>query len=85
MQCFEGDDDGYLAWRSAHLHDGYILNIDEKKHGGTFLHRANCAKLEVPIRKGWNLTRYRKCCSTSEASLREKMRKYPGATAHGCV
>jgi hypothetical protein len=70
---FSSRDEEYAIWRSAHLDDGFIVNVVESDRSETRIHRAGCHTLQIPIDKGQDLTGpYPKLCSTDLAELRRE-------------
>lgn len=83
---FSHDDGAYLAWRRKHLHDGFVVNVDDTKPGGTRLHKTDCSFLQVPIDAGWSLTgSYRKVCSTDLPELGPIWQRNGGRKCSRCT
>jgi hypothetical protein len=72
VAMFVDDDAGYVAWRDAHLEDGFVLNDDLGDGRGAKLHRASCSHLGRVLREGdAPRTRHPKWCAQSVGPLRE--------------
>lgn len=81
-QSFRHRDGDYLAWRAAHLADGYIANLVEGNPTESRLHRASCHTLQLPIDRGLDLTGpYPKVCGTDLDELRSATGR-PRACGH---
>jgi hypothetical protein len=68
---FSDDDEGYLAWVSAHP-EGFVLNIRCKADPSyVVLHRASCGSISGKQARGaFTHRNYRKVCADSIVALR---------------
>jgi hypothetical protein len=86
VQLFRDDDEGYVAWLSAHPH-GYVLNVARRPRPDYLvLHRASCRTITGrPPRGGLWTGPYIKVCSDDELQIAAWTGREVGAPPRRCA